>query len=243
MAVSAEKNPLNENISMFTVGDIKDHYVSALNNLDTVTGLQIGQNNTRDLPPIFESGTTILQHEGSFPLASLFARDKDVNLIDAWRQTGSHYEQYKATILRQSEKLVSGDIARDNLDAILEVINANKNSTMAYYDSDMLATGTDKTQLKYTVVDSSVQYYPITNEFDLNSLSTKAIYVYVNDIQLIHGKDYKFVGVDDSANFTGIEMISSLAKDDVIKIEEYFSTEASFVPPTPAKLGLSLIHI
>ena len=74
VAVAAEKNPLNESISLFTVGDIKDHYVSALNNLDTVTGTQIGVNNTRDLPPIFENGTTVLQHEGSFPLASLFAR-------------------------------------------------------------------------------------------------------------------------------------------------------------------------
>ena len=239
VAVAAEKNPLNESISLFTVGDIKDHYVSALNNLDTVTGTQIGVNNTRDLPPIFENGTTVLQHEGSFPLASLFARDNDVNLIDAWRQTGSHYEQFKANILRQSEKLISGDIARDNLDAILEVINANKNSAMAYYDSDMLAYGTDKTQLKYTVVDSSVQYYPITTEFNLDSLSTRAIYVYVNDVQLIQGKDYNFVGVEDSSNFTGIEMIASLAKDDVIKIEEYVSTDANFVPPTPAKLGLA----
>ena len=239
VSVSAEKNPLNEGISIFTVGDINEHYLSALNNLNTVTGTQIGTNNTRDLEQVFVNGTNILQHEGSMPLASLFARDTAVNLVDAWRQSGTHYEQYKATVLKTCDKVVLGDIARDNLDTILEEINLNKNATFAYYDSDMLAYGNDKTVLKYTVTDASVVFYPMTTAFNLESTNDSAIYVYVNDVQLTHGTDYEFVGLSDSANFNGIEIKSSLSVNDVIKIEEHVITTASFLPPTPAKLGLA----
>ena len=63
--------------------------------------------------------------------------------------------------------------------------------------------------------------------------------MYVNDVQICNGTDYKFVGVEDSANFTGIEMMATLAVNDIIKIEEYTTTDGSFIPPTPAKLGLA----
>ena len=86
-----------------------------------------------------------------------------------------------------------------NLDTVIRQINKNKTSTMAFYDTDMLAHGEDQTTLKYTVVDPSVVYYPITNAFDLATLSTKAVYVYLNNVQLVHGKDYGFTKAEDES--------------------------------------------
>ena len=103
----------------------------------------------------------------------------------------------------------------------------------------MLSYGDDKTTLSYTVVDPAVTLYPITTAFDLKTLTTKAIYIYLNGTQLVHGLDYEFVGLDDSANFVGFEIKTTLATNDKITVDEHETTNASFIPATPSKLGLA----
>jgi len=239
VAPAAQNNPLNESVGTLTIGDYAKHWYSALEEVDALTGTIVGANNSRDIKEIIQRGTKIVQHEGSMPLASLFLRDDTVNIVESWRKTGVDYEQFKANILRKAETLVMTESASKNLDIILDEINANKNSSFAYYDSDMIAYGGDKTILSYTVVDPAVTLYPITSAFDLTALSQKALYIYVNGTQLVHGRDYEFIGLDDSANFIGFEIKSALATDDKITVDEHDTTNGSFVPATPSKLGLA----
>ena len=239
VAPAAQNNPMNESVGTFTIGDYAKHWYSALEQVDTLTGTIVGANNSRDIKDIITRATKIVQHQGSMPLASLFLRDSTVNIVDAWRQSGTDYEQFKASILRKAETLVMTDSASKNLDIILDEINANKNASFPYYDSDMLSYGDDKTTLSYTVVDPAVTLYPITTAFDLKTLTTKAIYIYLNGTQLVHGLDYEFVGLDDSANFVGFEIKTTLATNDKITVDEHETTNASFIPATPSKLGLA----
>ena len=72
----------------------------------------------------------------------------------------------------------------------------------------------------------------MSETFSLATLSTKAVLVYQNGIQLIHDKDYTF-------NTDGFVVISATkVKDDLIEIYEFGNTDGCYVPPTPSKLGL-----
>ena len=234
-----QRNPLNETITQTTLGDIIQHFTSATQEIATFTGTAVGANNTRDIKLPFQYGSTILQHSGSVPLASVFLKDEVLNLPKAMRYAGREYEKFKTQIIQTANTLSLDQTDELNLDRILRTINQNKNSNFAFYNSDMLGYGDDKTVLTYTVTDTSIVYYPITSRFDLATLSERAVYVYLNDTQLVHGQGYVFTDTDDSSNQVGIEMLAVTAVNDVIRIVEHNNTYASYIPATPAKLGLA----
>ena len=236
---SAQRNPLNANLEKLTLGDMVKHFTSSTEEQPDFDGIAIGVNSSRDIPNMLEYGSIIMQHSGSVPLASVLLKDSVMNITKAMRYSAREYEKFKRSIIDQANKLSLDGTDLINLDQVISQINKNKNSNMAFYDTDMLAYGEDSVTLKYTVVDSSVVYYPITNAFNLTTLSKKAVYVYLNDTQLVHGSDYVFTTASDSSNQEGIQVLTSISKNDILKIVEHETTESSFVPATPAKLGLA----
>jgi hypothetical protein len=89
------------------------------------------------------------------------------------------------------------------------------------------------TNLRYVVEDTGIKTFVLSEKFDLNSLSRKAVYVYINNDQLLYERDYTF-----DANFGFVQINLELNEGDVIEIKEYTSTSSCFIPPTPTKLGL-----
>ena len=85
----------------------------------------------------------------------------------------------------------------------------------------------------YTVQDSTEVEYAIDSVHSMTSTSNRAVYVYLNDVQLLVGDDYTFSTTDDS-----ITIKTSLTEGDILKIKDYGDTTASFIPPTPTKLGM-----
>ena len=239
MPYSAVSNPLNKNVTSFTLGDMSNHYTSAVHNHPDFIGSAVGSNNTKDIKSVLAYSTQIVQHSGSVPLASILMRDAVLNLPLAWRHSATEYEKIKQAIISTVNTTVLNGTVAQQLDDILQKINANKNSSMPFFATDMLAYGTDKTTLSYTVTDANITAYPITNQFDLNQPSTKAIYVYKNNVQLTHGSDYVFTDLADSTAMIGIQIKTALAENDVITIDEHDSTNSSYIPATPAKLGLA----
>ena len=239
MPPSAVSNPLNKNFTNFTLGDLTQHYTSAFENHPDSSGSVIGSNNAKDVKNFLSYSTQILQHSSSVPLASLMIRDSVINLPLAWRVASTEYEKIKNSIITTANSINLNGTVAEKLDDILFTINANKNSNMPFYNSDMLAYGTDKNTLSYTIANANILTYPITNRFDLDQLSSKAVYVYLNDVQLNHGTDYVFTDLEDSTAMIGVKLSVSLAIDDVLKIEEYTTTNGSYIPATPAKLGLA----
>lgn len=238
-----QRNPLNSNITGFTLGDIIKHYSLATDEHPNFTGDPIGVNNSRDISQILEYGTLMMQHEGNDALASILARDEILNLTKAVRFVGRSYEQYKNSIIQKINTITDPGSISEYLDLILTKINENKNSTMPFYASDMLQYSNDKTVLQYTVIDSAVINYPITSAFNLDTLSTRALYVYVNNVQKCIHEDYEFISADDSTAMDGIQFSYGLNVNDKIKIVEYSNTNGNFVPPTPAKLGLAPTYV
>ena len=236
---SLNSNPLNKNFTTFTLGDIIRHYTTGVENHPNSSGKTQGSNNSRDIDNVFAYSTQMLQHAGSLSLASVITKDPVINLVSAMRYSGTEYEKFKHALVTSTNNLSLDGTASENLDAVLIDVNKNKNSSFAFYNSDMIGHGTDKKILSYTVTDSAIVDYPITDRFKLDTLSENAVYVYLNNVQLIHGQDYNFVDLQDSTALIGVKILTSLAEDDVITIHEYASTNGSYIPATPAKLGLA----
>lgn len=237
--VSLQRNAMNKNITKFTLGDMIKHYTLGVNEIEDFVGTPNGTNNSRDIANVFANSSLIMQHSGSDPLAHILVKDKVLNLANAMRFSSREYEKFKQSIVERLKEASSDGTVEQNLDNVIQLINQNKNNTMPFFDSDMLGTGNNKTPTLYTVIDPEVVNYPVSFEHNLSTLSNKAIYVYLNNVQLVHGLDYEFTGVDDSSNQNGIEIKSTIATNDIIRIVEYDSTDSNFVPATPAKLGLA----
>jgi hypothetical protein len=110
-------------------------------------------------------------------------------------------------------------------------MNKDKTSSMPFYFSDMVPQG-GSIKTSHTVLDTSERYFALSTPFSMSTLSRKAVQVYLNGSQLTHSKDYIF----NSEGFVDITATKSV--NDVIDVYEYDSTNASFMPPTPTKLGL-----
>ena len=228
--VSLQRNAQNKNVSKFTLGDMIKHYSLAVNELSDFTGVVNGANNSRDLPNIFDYGSLIMQHSGSDPLAHILIKDDVINLTKAMRFAGREYEKIKQNIIQRINEISLDDTVEENLDRILQLINANKNSTMPFYDTDMMGTGVSKNATTYTVIDEEVINYPISSAHNLNNLSKRSVYIYLNNVQLVHGVDYEFTNIDDSSNQHGIEIKTNTSVNDIIRIVEYDTTDGNFIP-------------
>ena len=232
MPIGLQNNPLNQDIVDFTLGEISSHVNSIVDNLqNTFDGIFPGPSNIRDLGNITPYGTRFVQHSGPISLSAYHLTSQNNNVIRAIEASQTDYIKFKRNFIIVAEKLgVDSDPVRQ-VNLILQEIAKDKPKTSPYYFSDMVPyTGSVRSDL--VVFDYRIKTYPLTNTFNLDSLSSKAVLVYLNGEQLLYGKDYTF-------NDQGFVVISAtIANDDNITIYEFENTNGCFVPPTPTKLGI-----
>lgn len=231
-------NAQNVDIDSLTLGQLRNHLVALSQNSKELVGEVLAASNLRDLE-VKSQGGNILQHSAGVPYASLFLLDDTANFVDAVRYTQREYFKFKNKFLELSASL-SGIDPTDpaaSVDLILTEMNKIKNSTFPWYYSDMVPYGPLKTIVAdgYTVFDPTVRTYEITNVFNSQELSNKAVLVYLNDVQLVMGDDYTF---DTDRPAITFNANLELAIDDIIKIVEYANTDGNYIPETPSKLGL-----
>lgn len=226
-----ERNPLNENINEFTLGQVNDHVNGILEEINDYQGLTPGSSSIRDLGQISKYGRKFVKHTGPLNLATYSLVDKSSNIIKSLRYAGIEYLKFKNIFLQKAKDLFFDGTVKDHVDFIMNEINKDKNIGMPFYSSDMIGISGSK-EITYTVLDSRNAFYALSEVFDKYTLSRKAVYVYLNDNQLTYQKDYTFT----TNGF--VEILTTLNKDDVIKIFEYESTEGSYVPITPSKIGM-----
>ena len=226
-----ERNPLNENINEFTLGEINDHVSSIVENLDEFTGTFPGVGNLRDLSECCKYGRRFVKHSAPANFAVYHITDKDANMVKAIKYARREYGKFKRVFLQTANSLGYEGPVKTHVDKIFAEINKDKNSNMPFYFSDMVPTGAAKVN-RYTVEDDQEQFFALSEVFDISEPSNKAVEVYLNESQLVYNKDYTF-------NDDGFCVISAdLQRNDSIVIYEYESTNGSFVPPTPTKLGI-----
>ena len=227
-----ERNPLNEILNSFTFGQATDHVSSALEFNSNLTGRLLGSNNLRDIDGYQTHAKRFLKHANIAPISSVLLIDKKINLIKAIRYAKKSYTEFKNNFLATVENLNYDQDVPNFIDTVIADLTKAKSNTSPFIDSDMLGSGAFNS-LKYTVEDTGIKTFYISESFNLLTLSRQAVYVYRNNKQLIHGKDYEF-----NATFSFVTLLIDLVENDSIEIREYASTAFSHIPPTPTKLGL-----
>ena len=233
LPISLQNNPLNKNLESFTLGEVVDHVNSIVDNITDFKGVFPGNGNLRDLGNLTAYGSRVVQHSSPLNLPLYHLTKADINVVKSIIQAQEDYATFKRTFLITSGTTGVEMDARRHVDLILETMLKDKPKTSTYYLSDMFGYA-GSTRLEYLVEDGRFQrIFSISRSFSLSSLSNKAVYVYRNGEQLIEGQDYVF-GNDD----VFFNIIGELNDDDIIEVYEYESTDGSFCPPTPTKLGL-----
>ncbi len=228
---SLQNNPLNNNVEQFTLGEVIDHVDSIVDNISNFDGVYPGKGNLRDIGNLSAYGTRFVQHSGPMNLSLYHFGSKNANIIKALNKAREDYGNFKrAFIVSASESGIDTD-PRRHVDYILQLINKDKPKTNPYFLSDMFGY-TASNRIEYTVLDSRIKTYPLTDAFNLKTLSNRSVNIYLNGEQLIYGKDYVF---GDDVYF---EMLADIQEDDLIEAYEYESTDGCFCPATPTKLGI-----
>ena len=228
-------NPMNENFSSITLGQLRNHYYKLIEN---TSALSTGSISAHDLY-IKAQGGTLLQHSSPLIYAMSFLNNPDINFVNGLNLAKKEYAKFKNKFLSLCSTLSNIDYKDpiSGVDTILKNINAVKNSTFPWYYSDMVPQGDGHSDITYTVLNARQTNYEIGGIFNLTTLSNRAVLVWHrrNGVvsQLIHGIDYTFSSVVPAIQFT-----KTLEIDDEIIIRDYSNTDGNFIPETPTKLGL-----
>ena len=233
-----QNNSLNSDIDTFTLGEVLDHVNSIIDNVPMKL-MSSGYNSIRDLGNITQYGTKFVQHSGPLSLAIYHITSESNNVIKALETARDDYNSFKRNFIALAGSLGVDATPIQLVELILQKLNGNKPNTAPYYFSDMVPYGA-ATTTDLMVVDYRIKTYPLTTVFSLDKLSNKAVGVYQTSVltkvktQLVYGRDYMF----SDQGFIVITDSVILNNGDTITTVEYDSTDGSYVPATPTKLGM-----
>ena len=229
--VNFEKNPMNENITSFTLGEVSDHVDSIVDNEPSFAGVFPGVSNLRDLGDVSKFGLKFVQHSGPINLAIVNLTDKDYNMVEAIKFAGEEYIKFKREFLRTANDLGFESFDKAHVDKVLLTMMNDKTSSDPFYFSDMVPFGGDTVQ-EIEIEDSSQTIFALTRTINFEELNEKAVLIYLDDQQLIKDKDYT-ISTDGF-----MQLIKKVVGGEKLKIYEFETTDGCWIPPTPTKLGL-----
>ena len=231
--VSLEKNPLNRRLQTFTLGQAADHLSSAVEFDDEFRGNILGNTNLRDLDQTYRRrGKRFLKHAGTAPLSVALLCDKQDNLIKSLQYAKQAYTEFKNNFIEKAAELEFNENPADFVDDIIKDLTKIKSLASPFFDSDMIGSGAF-TSIKYQVEDDGINTFALSEKFSLEELSRRAVYVYINNQQLLHQQDYTF-----DSTFGFVRITKPFVVGDSIEIREYVSTADSYIPPTPTSMGI-----
>ena len=227
-------NSANKNFTTLTLGQLRNHLTTMVNNSNQITGQVPGDSNLRDVP-IKAQGGSILQHASPVMYSEIFLEDSNANFIKGLDLARHEYNKFKNKILELSGRVEGLNYTNIPvlLDTLLLKINAVKNKSFSWYYSDMVPYGNLKNTITYSVLNTELNDFEISNIFNDTALSNTAVLVYQNNVQLVKGRDYSF-----DTTRSGITITTTLTIGDTITINEYSNTDGNYIPETPTKLGL-----
>ena len=229
--INLEKNPLNADISTFTLGEVTDHVKTIVDDVGDFDGVYPGYSNLKDLGDLDRYGKRFIKHSGPLNLPMYLTLDKKYNIVKSIEYSMREYSKFKRSFIQTASTLGFDGDTKQHVDLILKELNKDKTKTQPFYFSDMIGYK-GHVRNEYVVFDDANPFYPLGSNFNLKNLNTSSVLIYLNGKQLMHNKDYVFT--DESF----IQLLITQHIDDIVEVYEYNNTDGSFVPPTPTKLGL-----
>ena len=242
--INLSNNPLNTNLEITNVGDIKNQYQTIFYNNPNTEGQVFGSNNYRDLGNLVPWGDRIIQNSASLVLPGAFLRKPNHNIFNALMFNSREYIKFKTLLVDvvnntdYTQRFNPSTI----LDDALTQINQVKIQTQPFFWSDMIPSKTPYITNSYTYTTPAiVPTYPLSQVYNFSTANYSGVLVYlattISNVtvtkQLVTNQDYII-----STTAPSLTIISPLQNGDVIIIKEYNQTYGSYVPNTPTKLGL-----
>ena len=137
IAGNLERNPLNDNIGSFTLGEVNDHVSSIVEMRDDFAGVFPGTGNLRDLGNLSAYGTKFIQSSGPFNLANYHVTSKDANIVHSLRFARKEYGKFRKLFLQTATGLGFDGATKIHFDKVMEHLNKNKTNDMPFYFSVM----------------------------------------------------------------------------------------------------------
>ena len=229
--INFEKNPMNENVVDFTLGEVLDHVSSIIDNTPNFNGTFPGVGNLRDLGNLSQNGLKFVKHSGPINLASFNLTQKDFDAINSIKFAGLEYIKFKREFLRIANELGFDGEPKQHVDKILNELTKNKTSSDPFYFSDMIPFGGDKVT-RHVVDDPSENIFSLSRGIDFTKLNQFAVLPYLNNRLLVKDLEY-------TISTNGFLNISIPVKaNDEVDVYEFETTDGCWIPPTPTKLGL-----
>ena len=239
--INLNNNPLNADVTVVNVGDIRGQYQSSFYNNPNTTGDVFGANNYHDLGNMVPYGNKIIQNSASLVLPGAFLRKQNHNLFNALMYNSREYITFKTLLV---DTINSTDFTErlspaTMLDNALDKITMAKTDSNSFFWSDMLPSKAAYITNTYSFANAlDVSIYPLSKIYNFATANYNGVLVYLTNTlgiitQLIRGVDYTI-----SIDTPSLTVTLDLAPGDQITIKEYNQTYGSYVPNTPTKLGL-----
>jgi len=226
-----ERNPNNEDLGKITLGEINDHVSSIVENFQGFRGEFPGRGNLRDAGNLAQFGKRVVQHSAPLAISLYHLTDEDANLVQAMRYAKLEYSKFKRNFIQTATDTAFDGPIDKHFEVVLERVLSNSKNSDPFYFSDMVPFGGAKVS-RLTVRSAGERFFSLAEPFSLNSLSNKAVLLYLNGKQLLANKDYEF----NDEGFAVLKFDTEVG--DEIIIREFETTDANFIPATPTKLGI-----
>ena len=229
-------NTENATFTSLTLGQMRNHLTTMVANSDRIVGTVPGDSNLRDVP-IKQQGGSIIQNASPVLYSELFLVDPNVNFLKGLDLARHEYAVFKNKFLEMSinEPGLNINDIPGSTDLLLKKINAVKNNTFPWYYSDMVPYGDARVATSYAIVNAEIRDYELTQIFNDTVLGNTAVLIYINNVQLVRGRDYTFDTTRAGFTFANDYPLNA---GDTLTIYEYSNTDGNFIPETPTKLGL-----
>ena len=233
MPANLSDNSVNDSFPTVTLGTIRNHFVGLGQSHPDLVGTVLGENNLRDLGDVATYGRQIVEQSAPMQFTATFAKDSNINFFDSVEYASNEYEKFKNRLIDALTKNDYQGTAAERLDQAFQSLNRGRNPDMPFYWADTIPCGEvyEETKITITPIDDNV--FDLLYTYDFTKANYQGLVVYLNDEQLLINTDYTVA--TDGPRLT---ISKTLTVGDVVKIREYESTQGSFVPPTPTKLGL-----
>jgi hypothetical protein len=191
-------------------------------------------NATLNTMNISEIRTADIRKNEAFALIpALLLCNTDYDIDKAIRVAGEDYTLFKQKFINTLGTLSNAESLTPKVacDSVLSSLaSTSLAGNTAWENSDMCYWGGTETSHTITKFDSKI--FSLSQTYDFSQANYYALYVYLNDVQLVKGIDYTVSG-------TILTISTSLKIGDVLDRYEVSSTKGNYIPSTPAKLGLA----
>lgn len=229
-------NSVNTSFETVTLGTVRNHFVSLAQRNPDLSGTILGENNLKDLANLPSYGSQIVEQSSPLQFTALFAKDSNINFFDSVEFASTEYEKFKNRLIDTLTKNDYQGNAPERLDQAFQDLNRGKNSDMPFYWADTIPCGQVFEETKHTITAIDDNIFDTLYTYDFTTANYKSILVYIDDVQLI--KDTEYTVATDGPRITIDKVKKPLVIGNVVTIREYATTQGSFVPPTPTKMGL-----